>query len=212
MADYFLVHDAEFLDGRLRPELGEAWRRRSFGPCRALCADLRAAAEDYASRYHLGDEPLLLRAQSGLTFDRAVWRALVGEALLFAALEVPELPANADALCRLLGGEGGAERGQWPPIRQVLFGARDLTLGGAVYRPERAGLNAPADVARLAGFLEEVRPEAWSADDLLGLPDLADAEDRADELAYVREWFPVLVDLYRRSAAAGRALVLEQAY
>ena len=33
--------------------------------------------------------------------------------------------------------------------------------------------------------------------------------EREEELAYVRDWFPALVDLYRRCADAGRVIVCE---
>jgi hypothetical protein len=99
-----------------------------------------------------------------------------------------------------------------PPIRQALGGSRDHTFGPTVYRPEHAGFNDAGDVARLADYLAAVRPERWSPADLAGLPDLADEEERAEELAFVREWFPVLVDLYQRCRAAGRVLVIERIY
>src|SRR5437763_2978441 len=103
MADYFLVLDAAAFEGRVRPALAESWRRRSFDPCRGLCADLLPAARAYARRYHTGTEPSLVeRVVGGLPFDRAFWRALAGEVLLFSAADIPEFQTCPDTLCCLL--------------------------------------------------------------------------------------------------------------
>ena len=52
--------------------LAEAWRRRSFAPCRPLCAALTPAVVAFAERYHTGhDEPLLAQVSRGaVPFDR----------------------------------------------------------------------------------------------------------------------------------------------
>jgi hypothetical protein len=215
MADYFLSHDSSAFEGRVRPALGAAWRARSFQPCRGLCEALAPAAREYARRYHTGgDEPLLFRVGRGLEFDRACWRTLAGEVLLFGAVEIPEFPTGVETLVHLLapGGGGLAEagRGGRAPIEQALRGSRDLTFGPAVYRPEHAGYNNAEDVARLADYVGGVRVEEWTEADLAGLPGVEGEE--ADELAFVREWFPVLVDLYRRSRDNGRVLVIERIY
>ena len=70
---YFLLHDAARFHEALRPALAEAWRRRSFEPCRALCSALAPAAVGFAERYHTGhDESLLARVTRGaVPFDRA---------------------------------------------------------------------------------------------------------------------------------------------
>jgi hypothetical protein len=214
MADYFLCLDAELFTRRIRPALAEAWRQRSFEPCRPLCTDLLPAARDYTERYHTGDEETLLaRVTRGLPFDRAYWRVLAGEILLFAAVEIPEFPSNAETLCCLLAPEqyrrGSVPRAEFAPIQQALYGSRDLTFGFAVYRPDAAGYNDAADVARLAAYLAALQPERWTVNDLAGLCDATDDEDRADELAFVREWFPVLVELYQRTQANERVLVIE---
>jgi hypothetical protein len=216
MADYFLVLAGEPFEGTIRPALAESWRRRSFDPCRALAADLAGAAREYRERYHTGpEEPLLTQVAHGLPFDQLLWRTLVGEVLLFAAAEIPEFQADADTLGCLLAPvqfcSDIAKRERLAPIQQVFRGSRDLTFGPAAYRPEHAGYNNAADVARLADYLAGVRPEAWRPDDLRGLPDLAE-EDRADELAFAREWFPALVDLYRGAHDRGRVIVIESIY
>jgi hypothetical protein len=217
MAEYFLCLHAASFNQQIRPALAAGWRERSFQPCRTLCMNLRPVAQDYARRYHIGDEETLVaRVAEGLPFDRSWWRLLVSEVLLFSAAEIPEFPTNAETLCCLLApgkvGRGDIVREQFAPIHQVLWGSRDLTFGSAVYRPEHAGYNDSEDVARLATFLASVRPEQWSADDLRELHDLEEEEDRADELAFVREWFPVLVELYQRTQARDRVLVIECIY
>jgi hypothetical protein len=211
MADYFLVHDRTILEQRLRPALAAAWRQRSFRPCLDVCRDWSAAARDYVGRYNVQpDGILLLRVEQGLRFDRALWRTLAGELLLFAACEVPEIPRHVDSLLRLLAPSSPEEipRQRRPAIHQALYGSRDLMIGPALYRPEHAGYNDANDVQRLAGFLASVRVEDWTTEHP-ALVELVDREDREFEVSFAREWLAVLAGLYRRSAEAGRVIVLE---
>jgi hypothetical protein len=213
MSDYFLCLDAEFFQGSIRPALAASWRQRSFRPCRMLCTQLLPAARDYLRRYHVGDEPRLVQqVAEGLPFDRAYWRLLVGEVLLFAAVEIPELQSNAETLCCLLAPESppreSLSRANFAPLQQALWGSRDLTFGAAVYRPEQAGYNDTADVARLADYLAAVDPRRWTVDDLPTLRDVPD-DERADELAFAQEWFPALVELYQRARAERWVLAIE---
>lgn len=217
MAEYFLCLNAETFLHQLRPALTDSWRLRSFEPCRSLCQSLLPAVHDYTQRYHLGDEQTLVaRVASGFAFDRACWRLLVAEALLFAAVEIPELTSNAETLCCLLApeqyGREEIRREQFFPIQQALRGSQDVTFGAAVYRPEQAGFNDPDDVKRLAAYLAGVDPERWTANDLRALRDMADDDERADELAFVREWFPVLVELYQHALSERYVLVIENIY
>jgi hypothetical protein len=216
MADYFLVHDRTVFEQHLRPALAAAWRQRSFAPCLALCRQWAPAARDYAARYHVpAEDVLLLHAAEGLPFDRAFWRSLVGEFLLFAARDIPEFPTRLDTLGYLLAGapadRPALPRQSLPAIHQALLGSRDLAFGAALYRPEQAGYNNAADVARLAGYLAAVRPDAWSSDLLAAVPGL-DEQDRAEELAFAREWFAALSGLYTRAADAGQVIVLESIF
>lgn len=217
MADYFLCLDAETFSRQIRPALAASWQQRSFEPCRELCINLLPAAQDYASRYHLGDEETFVsQVARHRPFDRDCWRLLVSEVLLFAAVEIPEFQTNAETLCCLLApqqyGKETVSREEFAPIQQVLHGSRDLTFGSAVYRPEQAGYNNADDVARLAAFLTAVRPECWTVEDLRILRDITEEDDRADELAFAQEWFPVLVELYGRTHAQGQVLVIESIY
>ena len=99
---------------------------------------------------------------------------------MYTAVEIPEFQTCEDALCLLV-----APRSERPaPIRQAHHGTRDLTFGAAVYRPEHAGYNNAADVARLADYLTAVRPAEWTADDLMGLPGAEDEAEREEELAF----------------------------
>ena len=143
------------------------------------------------------------RVAAGLPFDRDAWRALVGEVLLFTAAEIPEFQTCEETLCLLLApeayGKEIAERERLPPILQAHRGSRDLTFGAVAYRPEHAGYNNAADVARLAEYLTAVRPERWTPADLIALPGAEGEEEREEELAFAREWFPALADLFRRA-------------
>ncbi len=215
MADYFLMLDAAAFEGRARPVLAASWRLRSFEPCRSFCAELLPAARAYAEQYHVGgDEPLLHRIADGLPFDRNFWRALVGEVLLFSAVEIPEFQTCEETLCRLLAPEHCWEatdsRERLAPIQQAHRGTRDLTFGAAVYRPEQAGYNNAADVDRLAQYLAAVRPENWRPADLMGLHGAAD--DSEEELAFSRDSIPTLADLFRRAHERGAVLVHESVY
>jgi hypothetical protein len=157
---------------------------------------------------------LELVAEHDLPFDRTYWRSLVGEVLLFTAVEIPEFQTCPETLCRLLAPaacDAVLPREQLPPIRQAHEGSRDLIFGAAVYRPEHAGYNNAADVARLADYLAGIDPARWAAEDL-GVREGEDADDLADELDFAREWFPVLAALYRRCREQGRGIVHESIY
>ncbi len=169
---------------------------------RPLCAELAAAAVAFAERYHTGpDEPLLAQVVRGLPFDRDFWRLLVGEVLLYGADSVPEILTAPDTLGCLLGHSA--------PIRQANFGTRDLVFGGGFYRPDAAGYNDTADVARLADYLTAIDATRWTADDLAGLREFNDDAERADELEFAREALSALGGLYRAARAAGQVVVCE---
>jgi hypothetical protein len=209
MADYFLLLDAASFENRIRPAMAAAWRQRDFDPCRSLCTDLLPSARAYAERYHVGgDEPLLSRVAADLPFDRTCWRGLVAEILLYTAVEIPEFQTCEETLCLLLTPDrtGVEERSQLAPIQQAHRGTRDLTFGAAVYRPEHAGYNNAADVARLADYLAAVRPDQWTPADLAGLP------DAEEELEYTREWFPALAEMFQRARERGCVLVHESIF
>lgn len=212
MPIYFLVLDGGHFHNRLRPVLAECWRRRSFEAARGLCDELIASARDFIPSAGAGaDETVLVDIVRGLPFDRQRWRLLVGEALLYAAVEMPLLETAPETLrCLLEPGRFrtfSVPREQFTAIEQVHHGARDLSFGDGYYRPDRAGWNDVADVARLADYLAAVDPKSWNVADLAGL-DLPE-DERSDELDFVREWFPVLQELYRRSAELGRVIVCE---
>jgi hypothetical protein len=193
---YFYLHDAARFDGVLRPALTASWRQRSFEPCRSLCAILKPEAEAFAQRYHTGaDESLLAQVVRGLSFDRDLWRLLVGEALLYAAVDVPEFQAAPGTLSVLLASE---------EIRQAHFGTHDLTFGG-FYRPDYVGWNDAADVVRLADHLGAIDPQRWTVTDLAG-----SGNEAADELEFAREAFDALCMMYRHSAGCGQVFVCEQ--
>lgn len=213
MPIYFLVHEPRWFHDHVGLALAASWRLRSFEPCRPLCMDMTAAAEKFVQRFPTGDQPLFCQVAAGLPFDRHVWRYLVGEILLYTAAAIPEFQTTPDALRCLTSASGGApgpksrERFGW--IEQAHFGARDLLFGGGFYRPEHAGYNDTQDVAHLAACLSAVDPDRWNPDDLQALPDLEAEEDRADELAFAREWFPSLQELYQGAAEQGQLIVCE---
>jgi hypothetical protein len=213
MRVYFLPLDADLFHRQIAPALAASWRQRSFAPCRSVCSHLQPAARDFTERYRIGhDEPLLCRA-ADLPFDRDLWRALAAELLLYGAADMPTTQTAADTLCCLLAPdryrEGGTEREHFAPIEQAHYGCRDLVFGSGFYRPEQAGWNDSADVARLAGYLAAIHPEEWTADGLKDLPDLVVEEDRAEELEFARECFLNLRSLYEGAARQGQVIVCE---
>jgi hypothetical protein len=214
MPIYFLVQDAAFFHEQVSPALAASWRQRSFAPCRPLADALLPQARIFAERYHIDlDEALFPRAGKGLPFDRDLWRLLAGEILLYGARDVPEIQTAADTLTCLLARDrylaGDVPRQDFAPIQQVHCGSRDVRFGGAYYRPEQAGLNDVADVARLADYLQTVDPRRWTVADLAVLRDALDDEERAEELEFAREWFPELLDLYRQAGQRQQVLVCE---
>lgn len=201
-------------DQVIRRALSASWRQRSFEPCRSLCTSLLPAVASFAQRYHTGaEEPLLVPVSRGLPFDRAFWRALVGEVLWYSADDIPEFQTAPETLCALLAPDcyrqGDRPRERFAPIEQVHFGARDLVFGGGFYRPDHAGFNDLDDVARLARYLASVDPGRWTVADLGGVAELADDEERAEELQFVREWLPALQDFYRLAHDQGQLIVCE---
>jgi hypothetical protein len=203
MALYFLQVDADAFHQSLRPALAASWRQRSFMPCRPLCQRWLAKAEDFAQRYHLGDDQPLLAAVAGadVAFDRTLWQHLAGELLWFGAAAIPEISTSAEALACLLAKE-------W--VDRLLHGSHDLVFGGGFYRPDRAGWNDTPDVVQLDDFLAAVRPETWPATALAGLTALTDDADRLEELEFVRDGFPALVDMYRQARQQGQIVVCER--
>lgn len=213
MAIYFLLHDADFFHHRLVPSLTEAWRRRSFAPCRALGNELAPAIQTFAERYHAGPEvPLLTQVIRELPFDRDYWRLLISEALLYGAAEVPEIQSAADSLRFLLAPERRPDqsmaREHLAPIEQAHQGARDLFLG-TFYRPEAAGWNDRDDVARLADYLAGCDPERWTVDDLLPWDVTIEYEECVEELAFARQCLLGLRDLYAGAVHKEQVVVCE---
>jgi hypothetical protein len=208
MPIYFLLLDALEFHQQIVPPLAASWQQRSFSPCQFLCQSLLTSPRSQA------DEGMLLAAVSGgLAFDRPTWRALVGEALLFSAAEMPQIETAPATLTCLLAPDryraGPAPRECLAPIEQVLHGARDLVFGTGFYRPDHAGYNDSANIARLASYLGAIDPASWQIADLDPLSDTTDAADCAEELEYVRHWFPALQDLYKRARDKGQVVVCE---
>ena len=203
----YLVRAAFFRD-LMHPVLAESWRRRSFVPCRDLCARIIAA-----STQHVPDDSLL-RQIDDLPFYRNSWRTLVGEAILFGCEEMPLVQMAPQTLSCLLAPEqylgGELSRCAFAPIQQVQFGSRDLTFGGTVYRPDHAGQNDEREVRRLLDYLNGVDLEAWREEMLCPMPELTSADEREEELAYVRDWWSPLVDVYRRAVERDCIVVCEE--
>lgn len=204
---YFYLFGADFFQTRMQPALAESWRRRSFLPCRDLCADVLAA-----TKQTLPADSVLRQVARGLPFAREFWHGLVGELLVFGCEDMPLMQTAPATLCCLLAPEHGDDlpRSDFAPIQQIHFGSRDLRFGGAFYRPDHAGYNGEADVRRLLQYLEEIDPSAWHESMLQPMSELATLEERTEELAFVRDWWPALVELYRNAVTQGHIVVCER--
>jgi hypothetical protein len=187
--------------------LGQSWRWRSFAPCRDLCRSL------FCLNAAIPADAVVRAVAAGLPFDRALWRALAGECLVHGASAMPRLQTAPDTLRSLLAPADytKARREDYAPIDQAHFGTRDLVFGGGYYRPDHAGINDQDDVARLAAYLERIDPSAWQAHHLERLADFHEKEEREEELAYVRDWWPELVKLYQDARERDCVIVCEAA-
>jgi hypothetical protein len=208
MVHYFYLLQHSWFSRSLQPALAASWRERNFGSCRVLCQAL-------SMRLPVPDGAVVRAVAAGAGFDRALWHALVDECLIFGAEAMPPIPGMIDELVCLLAphrlGADAADRTQFSPIEQVYFGSRDLRFGGGWHRPERTGWNDLHDVARLTSCLQSIDTSQWTADALLPLADLPDAAERAEELAFVRDWWPELVGMYVNAQTAGQIVVCERA-
>ncbi|MFO0928764.1 MAG: hypothetical protein U0736_17380 [Gemmataceae bacterium] len=217
MADYCFIHERHTFECHIRSPVAAAWRRGSFAPCRELAAQWTPRTLEYASRYHLPPEELLIpQVARGCPFDRALWRLFVGELLAVAAVAMPELPTHLESLAHLLASEHPhpdlSDRPALPAVYQALLGSRDLTFGLATYRPGHAGYNNSEDVARIAAYLHATDPTVWSAEQFHGFAGTDTEDDRAEELAFAREWLGVLTDLYVAAAGADHVVILERIF
>src|SRR5205085_12573650 len=182
MPIYFYVHDSRWFHDDFVPALTLCRRRRSFLPCLSLCRSLIPNAQSFVERYHIGgDVPLLCRLDASTGYDRDLWRLLVGELLIFGALEMPEIWQAPEMLCHLTGPRpvhlDSLMRADFGPMQQAHLGARDLCFGMAFYRPAVVGVNDAQDVDRLAAYLGTLEPACWTEDMLA----VSETEVDADE-------------------------------
>lgn len=213
MLYFYLLDQAIFLES-IRPALTASWQQRSFTPCRDLCLQLLPGLPEYlAGRTPANESPFLLHVAEGATFDRRLWHHLVGELLMFAAVDVPRIETSPAALCCLLAPDQFRERTtareRFAPIQQAHLGCRDLTFGNGYYRPDFAGWNQHNDVARLHDYLTAQDPTRWKIADLKPLSDEASDEELTAELEYARECLTSLCELYRRVRENQQVLACE---
>jgi hypothetical protein len=203
---YFMAIPEAWFHVKLSGSLRTCWRQRSFTPAVEICRELAESARSFVQRGGEADTPpLTLLVPRRLAFDLERWRTLAGELMLFGAAALPELETPLESYAVVLGLEMPCFRGDFTPLQQAILGGRDLRFG-AGYRPDQAGWNDLADIRRLRSWLDGIDPENWSSAGLTHLP----PEERADELAFLREWFPSLRDVYRRCEQARWVLVSEE--
>ncbi|MCI0379514.1 MAG: hypothetical protein L0215_18045 [Gemmataceae bacterium] len=182
-------------------------------------------------------DALIRQVLQGIGFDKSYWKCLVGECLVYGAVDVPRVTVSPHTVCALVapapqaapsllspGSEGSpcspqaslracgidaTPRPRTSSVRQALFGSRDLAFGPAFYRPDRAGWNDAADCARLLVYLQSIQPDNWRTEDLAALVELVDADERQEELAHARDWWPDFVRLYQTAVEDGLMLVCE---
>jgi hypothetical protein len=209
MVLYFYLLEHVFFHEIMKVALALSYRQRSFVPCRDLCHFLLTANSE------IPQDALMRAILTGLPFDRAFWHGLVGECLVHGARAMPRLQTAPDSLCCLLApdhhGKPDRPRPFYAPIQQAHFGTRDLRFGSGYYRPDHAGLNDREDVDRLAEYLETIDPNAWAPRDLEALADCQGDDERAEELAFIRDWWPSLVELYQDARNHDWVVVCERA-
>ena len=214
MALYYLVFDSAVLEQQIGPALQASRRQRTFEPCRPIAAALLSPEKAQERYWATRGDSLLDKVLRGLSFDRRFWKLLAGELLFSAAAEIPELQVPGETLCRLLAPEPRNEdlpaRERFAPIHQACFGTRHLCFGPHCYRPDHAGYNDARDVSRLSDYLAAQRPEAWSVGDLAHLSDIANDEERAEELEFARYAFPDFQAMYQRASGRGQTIVCER--
>jgi hypothetical protein len=131
---------------------------------------------------------------------------------VLGASSVPRLETAPRSLLALLAPgrlDRDSPRDEFAPVEQVHYGSRDLHLG-TYYRPDHVGWNDADDIARLRAWMHGVDPGSWRADDLAKLDEFAEAGERDEELAYVKDWWPPLVDLYAGAQRRGEVIVCER--
>jgi hypothetical protein len=210
---YYLIFDPIILEQQIQPALSASWRQQRFEPCIAIAVSILPRARLFRERCHAGpEEPILDKVLHGLSFDRRLWQALAGELLLFGAAEMPELQIAPETLCSILASSAGdgVPRERFPAIHQACYGSRDLCFGLHCYRPDQAGYNNAQDVRRLSAYLAEQRPEAWTTSALAGIRELANEEERMEELEFARYCFPAFQAMYRNAERQGQAIVCER--
>lgn len=204
MPPYFYLLDTSFFLETALPTLAACQRGHTFAPLIAVLPFLRIPAGDYS----------ILGQAEAMPFDRHVLQAVVGQVLIFGARDMPRLPLDPPSVVALLApdqfGHPATDRSSLAPIQQVFWGSRDLMIGNKAFRPYHVGWNNADDVRRLSNYLESVVPDAWSPEALLPVPTLPQAEDRAEELALIRDWWPELVSLYRRAYEERGVVVCEE--
>jgi hypothetical protein len=155
----------------------------------------------------------LAKVAAGLSFDRACWQLLVGEMLLFAAADIPEIQTAPETLFFLLDGDSVGQdamaREHWSAIRQAHYGAQDLRFGAKVYRQDSAGYNDLEEVARLADYLTNLDPAGWTSAGLRTLPGISEEEDRDEELEFARDCLFDLTGIYQAAHKDNQLVVCE---
>jgi hypothetical protein len=197
---YFLLHDA-IAFRRIATALGASWRRRNFGPIVELAVEFDPIFTAFADRFHLtaDERPLLTQLTADQPFGRRLWRHIAGEILLYAAADAPAIQTAPDTLAAIVAPD------QITTIQQAHVGSRELDFDGVPYRPGHAGLNDVTDVARLVDEFAVVNPAHWSEGNLPATND----DDAAEELAFARECFTALCDVYRQARACGQVVACE---
>jgi hypothetical protein len=213
MPSYFYVHDHHWFHDEFLPALTASLRRRSFAPCLPLCQPLIRTAENYSAQYHVADPPLVCRLNTGVGYDKDLWRLLIGELLIFGAVAMPEIAQAQQTLCCLASPRAWSSdlpaREDFCPMQLAHLGTRELCFGLASYRSDAVGWNDIDDVERLAAYLGGIKPANWQPDALHHcMPDTEEI-DRTDELAYATECLTALSGLYRTAATDRRVIVAE---
>jgi hypothetical protein len=203
---YFYLIPSNRFQKQVVPALTLSWQSHDLRKIKELQGKLTAAG-DKATEADQSKQPKTMGQLTNemLAFRADVWRLLVGETLLLAAEELPEIETPLESWAKLMNQDLTGLRPRFTPIEKAVLGGRDLFLG-CYYRPENAGWNDYAGVCELAAWLRSAQPETWRAESLTQVP----PEEREEELAYAKEWLGLFTRMYEHAARAGFVVVCER--
>src|SRR5260370_24420308 len=129
---YFFLIDAKLFQIKVAHALEASRVAQSFAPARALCRELNSHAKALGQQGLHGPADSLVQklATGSVPFRRDLWRLLVGEVILLATAEMPEIETPMDTLAALLHLQLEVDRPAFSPLQQCILASQYLAFGG----------------------------------------------------------------------------------